>query len=285
MNFEYSNKVKDLQDKLTNFMNEHVYKNEAVYKEEVEKGGRWCVPKIMEDMKSKAKAQGLWNLFLPESDLGAGLTNTEYAPLCEIMGRSPIGAEVFNCSAPDTGNMEVLVRYGTKEQQNQWLTPLLNGEIRSAFAMTEPDVASSDASNIQARIDRKGNEYVINAKTGEIDINNSDIIYLTDVEATVKLKNSNTINIQSDYGKYNTKNFDTIFSKNVIIEYLENKITGEYLDFSLARNTMIISKNVIFTNEENILKADVIEINIETKDTKIFMYENDQKVNIKNKNY
>ena len=164
MNFEYSNKVKDLQDKLTNFMNEHVYKNEAVYKEEVEKGGRWCVPKIMEDMKSKAKEQGLWNLFLPESDLGAGLTNTEYAPLCEIMGRSPIGAEVFNCSAPDTGNMEVLVRYGTKEQQNQWLTPLLNGEIRSAFAMTEPDVASSDASNIQARIDKKGDEYVINAR-------------------------------------------------------------------------------------------------------------------------
>lgn len=164
MNFEYSNKVKDLQDKLTNFMNEHVYKNEAVYKEEVEKGGRWCVPKIMEDMKSKAKSQGLWNLFLPESDLGAGLTNTEYAPLCEIMGRSPIGAEVFNCSAPDTGNMEVLVRYGTKEQQNQWLTPLLNGEIRSAFAMTEPDVASSDASNIQASIDKKGDEYVINAR-------------------------------------------------------------------------------------------------------------------------
>ena len=164
MNFEYSNKVKDLQDKLTNFMNEHVYKNEVVYKEEVEKGGRWCVPKIMEDMKSKAKSQGLWNLFLPQSDLGAGLTNTEYAPLCEIMGRSPIGAEVFNCSAPDTGNMEVLVRYGTKEQQNQWLTPLLNGEIRSAFAMTEPDVASSDASNIQASIDKKGDEYVINAR-------------------------------------------------------------------------------------------------------------------------
>jgi len=164
MNFEYSNKVKDLQDKLTNFMNEHVYKNEVVYKEEFEKGGRWCVPKIMEDMKSKAKSQGLWNLFLPESDLGAGLTNTEYAPLCEIMGRSPIGAEVFNCSAPDTGNMEVLVRYGTKEQQNQWLTPLLNGEIRSAFAMTEPDVASSDASNIQASIDKKGDEYVINAR-------------------------------------------------------------------------------------------------------------------------
>ena len=164
MNFEYSNKVKDLQDKLTNFMNEHVYKNEFVYKEEVEKGGRWCVPKIMEDLKSKAKAQGLWNLFLPESDFGAGLTNVEYAPLCEIMGRSPIGAEVFNCSAPDTGNMEVLVRYGTKEQQDKWLKPLLNGEIRSAFAMTEPAVASSDASNIQASIERKGNEYIINAR-------------------------------------------------------------------------------------------------------------------------
>ena len=164
MNFEYSNKVKELQEKLTNFMNEHVYKNESVYKEEVEKGGRWCVPKIMEDLKSKAKAQGLWNLFLPESDLGAGLTNTEYAPLCEIMGRSPIGAEVFNCSAPDTGNMEVLVRYGTKEQQDKWLKPLLNGEIRSAFAMTEPAVASSDASNIQASIEKKGNEYIINAR-------------------------------------------------------------------------------------------------------------------------
>ena len=164
MNFEYSDKVKELQEKLTNFMNEHVYKNESVYKEEVEKGGRWCVPEIMEDLKSKAKAQGLWNLFLPESDLGAGLTNTEYAPLCEIMGRSPIGAEVFNCSAPDTGNMEVLVRYGTKEQQDKWLKPLLNGEIRSAFAMTEPAVASSDASNIQASIERKGNEYIINAR-------------------------------------------------------------------------------------------------------------------------
>ena len=164
MNFEYSDKVKELQEKLTNFMNEHVYKNESVYKEEVEKGGRWCVPKIMEDLKSKAKAQGLWNLFLPESDLGAGLTNTEYAPLCEIMGRSPIGAEVFNCSAPDTGNMEVLVRYGSKEQQDKWLKPLLNGEIRSAFAMTEPAVASSDASNIQASIERKGNEYIINAR-------------------------------------------------------------------------------------------------------------------------
>ena len=164
MNFENSEKVKDLQEKITDFMNAYVYEAEDVYKNQVEEGGRWCIPQIMEDLKSKAKAQGLWNLFLPESDLGAGLTNTEYAPLCEIMGRSPIGAEVFNCSAPDTGNMEVLVRYGTEAQKKEWLTPLLNGEIRSSFAMTEPDVASSDASNIQASIVREGDHYIINAK-------------------------------------------------------------------------------------------------------------------------
>ena len=164
MDFEYSKKVKELQEKVTNFMNENVYENEDVYKKQVEEGGRWCIPEIMETLKAKAKSEGLWNLFLPDSNLGAGLTNTEYAPLCEIMGRSPIGAEVFNCSAPDTGNMEVLVRYGTEEQKKEWLTPLLNGDIRSSFAMTEPDVASSDASNIQASIVRDGDHYVINAK-------------------------------------------------------------------------------------------------------------------------
>ena len=164
MDFEYSQKVKDLQEKVTNFMNESVYDNEDVYKKQVEEGGRWCIPEIMETLKAKAKSEGLWNLFLPESNLGAGLTNTEYAPLCEIMGRSPIGAEIFNCSAPDTGNMEVLVRYGTEEQKKDWLTPLLSGEIRSSFAMTEPDVASSDASNIQASIVKNGDHYVINAK-------------------------------------------------------------------------------------------------------------------------
>ena len=164
MDFEYSQKVKDLQEKVTNFMNENVYENEDVYKNEVEEGGRWCIPEIMETLKAKAKSEGLWNLFLPESNFGAGLTNTEYAPLCEIMGRSPIGAEIFNCSAPDTGNMEVLVRYGTEEQKKDWLTPLLSGEIRSSFAMTEPDVASSDASNIQASIVKNGDHYVINAK-------------------------------------------------------------------------------------------------------------------------
>ena len=164
MDFEYSQKVKNLQEKVTNFMNESVYEKEDVYKKQVEEGGRWCIPEIMETLKAKAKSEGLWNLFLPDSNLGAGLTNTEYAPLCEIMGRSPIGAEVFNCSAPDTGNMEVLVRYGTEEQKKEWLTPLLNGDIRSSFAMTEPDVASSDASNIQASIIRAGDYYVINAK-------------------------------------------------------------------------------------------------------------------------
>src|SRR6056300_1624840 len=164
MNFENSQKVKDLQEKITDFMNAYVYEAEDIYKKQVEEGGRWCIPQIMEDLKSKAKSEGLWNLFLPDSDLGAGLTNTEYAPLCEIMGRSPIGAEVFNCSAPDTGNMEVLVRYGTDDQKKEWLTPLLNGEIRSAFAMTEPDVASSDATNIQTSITRDGDDSVINGR-------------------------------------------------------------------------------------------------------------------------
>ena len=164
MYFEHSDKVKKLQEKLTDFMNENVYKNEDVYKKQVEEGGRWCIPAIMEELKAKAKTEGLWNLFLPDSDLGASLTNVEYAPLCEIMGRSPIGPEVFNCSAPDTGNMEVLVRYGTEDQKRKWLEPLLNGEIRSSFAMTEPDVASSDASNIQGRIEKDGDDYIINAR-------------------------------------------------------------------------------------------------------------------------
>ena len=164
MNFEFSNKVIELQNKLTNFMNENVYKNEEVFEDQLNKNGRWTIPPILEELKEKAKKEGLWNLFLPESDLGAGLKNIEYAPLCEIMGRSPIGAEIFNCSAPDTGNMEVFVRYGTDNQKEKWLQRLLNGEIRSAFAMTEPNVASSDASNIQGSIVRDGDHYVINAR-------------------------------------------------------------------------------------------------------------------------
>ena len=164
MNFEFSNKVIELQNKLTNFMNENVYKNEEVFEDQLNKNGRWTIPPILEELKEKAKKEGLWNLFLPESELGAGLKNIEYAPLCEIMGRSPIGAEIFNCSAPDTGNMEVFVRYGTDNQKEKWLKPLLNGEIRSAFAMTEPNVASSDASNIQGSIVRDGDHYIINAR-------------------------------------------------------------------------------------------------------------------------
>ena len=165
MDFDYSEKVKRLRERLEEFMQELVYPNEATYREQLDAAeDRWTVPPIMEELKEEAREAGLWNLFLPDSEYGAGLTNLEYAPLCEIMGRSPIAPEVFNCNAPDTGNMEVLVRYGTDEQKERWLVPLLNGEIRSCFAMTEPDVASSDATNIRARIERVGDEYVINGR-------------------------------------------------------------------------------------------------------------------------
>jgi len=166
MDFLYSQKSKELQLKLTKFMETYVYPNERIYEQQLNaQETRWSdVPPIMEELKQKAKQAGLWNLFLPESDLGAGLTNLEYAPLCEIMGRSMIGPEVFNCSAPDTGNMEVLERYGTKEQKENWLVPLLNGEIRSCFSMTEPEVASSDATNIEASIKKEGEFYLINGR-------------------------------------------------------------------------------------------------------------------------
>ncbi len=164
MNFEFSDKVKELQGRVTAFMEEHVYPNEHVYESQVADGDRWCIPDVMEEMKRAARDQGLWNLFLPESEAGFGLTNLEYAPLCEIMGRSPVGPEAFNCSAPDTGNMEVLERYGSDAHKEQWLKPLLAGEIRSGFAMTEPDVASSDATNIEASIARDGDDYVINGR-------------------------------------------------------------------------------------------------------------------------
>ncbi|HIM71329.1 MAG TPA: acyl-CoA dehydrogenase [Alphaproteobacteria bacterium] len=165
MNFEFPTKVKDLQARVTGFMEGNVYPNEKVYEQQLDEGEtRWQIPPIMEELKAKAKSENLWNLFLPESERGYGLSNLEYAPLCEIMGRSPIGAEVFNCSAPDTGNMEVLERYGLEEHKKQWLEPLLSGDIRSAFAMTEPGVASSDATNIESSIKLEGNEYVINGR-------------------------------------------------------------------------------------------------------------------------
>ena len=165
MYFQYSDKVKGLQKRLQEFMDENVYPNEHRHHAEHEsQHDRWQPSRVIEELKPKARAAGLWNLFLPESAHGAGLTNLEYAPLCEIMGRSQMAAEVFNCSAPDTGNMEVLSRYGSKEHQEKWLKPLLAGEIRSCFSMTEPAVASSDATNIEASIVRKGDEYVINGR-------------------------------------------------------------------------------------------------------------------------
>ncbi|MGZ9816345.1 acyl-CoA dehydrogenase family protein [Peribacillus simplex] len=166
MNFEHTQKVKNLEKKLTEFMEKHVYPNESLYKKQLEaQKSRWSeIPPVLSELTAKAKEEGLWNLFLPDSDYGAGLTNLEYAPLCEIMGRSSIGPEIFNCNAPDTGNMEVLVRYGSDEHKERWLKPLLAGEIRSCFSMTEPEVASSDATNIECRIEKSGNEYVINGR-------------------------------------------------------------------------------------------------------------------------
>ncbi len=161
---EFSERSKELRERLVAFMDEHIYPNEAEFKRQHAEGDHWSPPPILEELKAKAKAEGLWNLFLPESEYGAGLTNMEYAPLCEVMGRSPFAPEVFNCSAPDTGNMEVLARYGTDEQKKQWLEPLLEGKIRSCFSMTEPQVASSDATNIETEIRREGDEYVINGR-------------------------------------------------------------------------------------------------------------------------
>ncbi|WP_028795501.1 acyl-CoA dehydrogenase family protein [Thalassobaculum salexigens] len=164
MEFQHAPAVHDLRARIEAFMAEHIYPNEARYYAETAELGPWKVQPVVEELKPKAKAAGLWNLFLPESEYGAGLSNLDYAPLCEVMGRSPLAPEVFNCAAPDTGNMEVLVRYGTDEQKKRWLEPLLAGEIRSSFAMTEPAVASSDATNIESSIRRDGDEYVINGR-------------------------------------------------------------------------------------------------------------------------
>jgi acyl-CoA dehydrogenase len=163
MSFEFTDRTKQLVQRLSAFMDEHIYPNEQRFRAEIEQR-RWQPTRVIEELKPQARAAGLWNLFLPESLEGAGLSNFEYAPLCEIMGRSTMAPEVFNCSAPDTGNMEVLARYGTEEQKERWLKPLLAGEIRSCFAMTEPEVASSDATNINASIARDASEYVINGR-------------------------------------------------------------------------------------------------------------------------
>ena len=162
MNFDYTERVQALRKRLSAFLDENIYPNEVTFFEQLREGDRWQPTPIIEKLKEMAKAAGLWNLFLPESEYGAGLTNLEYAPLCELMGRSIIAPEVFNCSAPDTGNMETLVRFGNADQKDRWLKPLLDGKIRSCFAMTEPEVASSDATNIQSRIVREGGDYLIN---------------------------------------------------------------------------------------------------------------------------
>ncbi|OLS38500.1 acyl-CoA dehydrogenase family protein [Bacillus sp. MRMR6] len=160
-----SAQAQDFKTRLINFMEEYIYPNESLYEEQLNQmETRWAIPPIMEELKSKAKEQGLWNLFIPQKEYGPGLTNYEYGHLCAIMGRSLIAPEAFNCGAPDTGNMEVLIKYGTPEQKEKWLAPLLNGEIRSVFSMTEPAVASSDATNIEGSIIRDGDEYVINAR-------------------------------------------------------------------------------------------------------------------------
>ena len=169
MNFDYTDKVKQLQERLLDFMDKHIYPNEARFFAEIEenraKGNPWVPTKIVEELKPLARKAGLWNLFLPHSHRAPeGLSNLEYAPLCEIMGRVPFAAEVFNCSAPDTGNMETFERYASEELKDRWLEPLLRGEIRSAFLMTEPEVASSDATNVQCRIERDGDHYVINGR-------------------------------------------------------------------------------------------------------------------------
>ena len=165
MDFTHSEKVQAYDARLIAYMEEHVYPNEVAYYDQLDAGpSRWRVSPLMEELKSHARRAGLWNLFMPDTEHGAGLTNLEYAPLCEIMGRSPIAPEVFNCSAPDTGNMEILARFGNDEQKTRWLKPLLDGQIRSGFAMTEPAVASSDATNVQGSIRRDGDEYVINAR-------------------------------------------------------------------------------------------------------------------------
>lgn len=166
MDFEFSPKVQELREQLINFMAQHIYPNEAEWEQQVASGSRWDPPPLLDDLKAKARAEGLWNLFLPKTygAFSPGLTNLEYAPLAELMGRVYWAPEVFNCSAPDTGNMEVLAKYGNQEQQERWLAPLLRGEIRSAFAMTEPECASSDATNIATTIERQGDEYLIHGR-------------------------------------------------------------------------------------------------------------------------
>ena len=218
MDFEYSKKTKMYMEQLTDFMNKHIYPNEHVFHEQLDAGKtRWQIPPIMEELKAIAKERGLWNLFLPESRNGAGLTNLEYAPLCEVMGRSHIAPEVFNCSAPDTGNMEVFERYANEELKTQYMVPLLDGKIRSAFAMTEPKVASSDATNIESSIVRDGDSYVINGHkwwtSGIGDPRCKVLIFMgkTDAKNADKYKQQSMIVVPRDSKGITVKRMLTVF--------------------------------------------------------------------------
>ncbi|HEX9927064.1 MAG TPA: acyl-CoA dehydrogenase family protein [Pyrinomonadaceae bacterium] len=188
MDFDYSQKTRELQKRLERFFEENIYPNEAEYQKQVAEGERWKILPLIEELKEKARAENLWNLFLPDERFGAGLTNLEYAPLAETMGRVFWSSEIFNCSAPDTGNMEVLAKYGTPEQQEIWLKPLLKGEIRSCFAMTEPEEASSDATNIKSLIKPDGDDYVINGRkwwtTGAGDVRCKLVIFMGKTDET-----------------------------------------------------------------------------------------------------
>ncbi len=217
MNFEYSDKVQELAARVSAFMDEHIFPNEERYAREVAEGDRWQPTAVIEELKAKAKAEGLWNLFLPESDRGAGLTNLEYAPLCELMGRVQWASEVFNCSAPDTGNMETLERYASDALKEKWLQPLLEGEIRSCFAMTEPLVASSDATNIESSIKRDGDEYVINGRkwwsSGAMDSRCKVFIFMgkTDPDNENRHKQQSMIVVPRDSEGITIKRFLPVF--------------------------------------------------------------------------
>jgi acyl-CoA dehydrogenase len=252
MNFDYSTKTRELQNKLQAFMDENIYPNENRYHEEINSGDRWQPLQFIEDLKAKAKAEDLWNLFLPEI---SGLSNLEYAPLAEIMGRVYWSAEVFNCSAPDTGNMEVLERYGSREQKEIWLKPLLNGEIRSCFAMTEPDVASSDATNIRSSIKREGDDYVVHGRkwwsTGAGDARCKLAIFMgkTDESAPKHLQQS-MILVPMDAGGVRVERILTVFGyddapnghaeisfENVRVPK-ENLLLGEGRGFEIAQGRL-----------------------------------------------
>lgn len=248
--------LKKLENRLKQFMDEHIYPNEARYFLETDTGGPWTVPPIVEELKPVAKAAGLWNLFLPPDGERDGLSNADYAPLCEIMGRSHLAPEIFNCSAPDTGNMEVLSRYGTAEQRERWLKPLLDGEIRSAFAMTEPNVASSDATNIESSIRREKNEYIINGRkwytTGATDPRCKIIIFMgkTDPNNVDKHKQQSMILVPMDtpgikvlrpipiFGFYGMPDRASEVAFNEVRVPVSNMLLGEGRGFEIAQGRL-----------------------------------------------